>query len=561
MTTSATAHPESARGAGLSGILDVVRRRRMLAVLPFLFVLAAVASIAFFLPGLWTAKALILVDRQQVPENLVKPTVTGDLESQLLTLSQEVLSAPRLAKIARQYNLYPELRGSTYDNLAAERMRGDIRLEAQSEQERRARGRTDNRQTVAFTIAYTATNPRTAMMVANDLSALYVQENVKYRERQSAGTSEFIESQLTEVRSKLQAQERRITAYKEQHMGELPEQKEANLRTLERLQQQLQLANENNRRANERRQLITQALAEIDQTSGLNAAGPAGPNVTPAETTAARLTLLKQELAQMQSRYSDKYPDVIALKEAIRGLETKLAQEQAAATASALPRQGAPKRDSGRRPPPQNAYVVSLLQQLDQASVDAKATSAEIATLNKQIAAYQQRIENTPKREQDLALIARDYDATKELFRSLQGKLGEAGIAAELEQRQKGEQFRVIDPASMPDRPTGPNRMRLFLIGLVMALGASGIAVVLAEQVDTSYRNVDEVRASLPVPVLSSIPKITTERDRLRMARHRRLATAAVACGLLLVIGSSFAIAHRNLALVSMLSATDTTRR
>lgn len=548
-----TAHPngttEPARGLGLASLIEVVRRRRTLALLPFLFVLTAAASIALFLPGLWTGRALILVDRQQIPESFVKSTVTGDLESQLLTLSQEILSRPRLAKIIEELDLYPGLRRSHSIDDAVERMRRDIRLDFQGDA--RGRGRSEPK-TVAFSVAYSTTDPSTSMLVANRLADLYVEENIKFREKQAAGTSEFLESQLAEVRTRLLEQERRIANYKEQHMGELPEQREANLRTLERLQQQLQLAHENSRRANERRQLITRSLAEIDQTSGLASAGASGPNVTPAEAAAARLTLLRQELAHMETQ-RDRSGDVVALKEQIRALQAKVAEAQAAA-----PGPKAPRRESRElRVAPQNPYIVSLLQQLDQANVEARATAEEIATLNRQITGYQRRIENAPRREQELALITRDYETTGELFRSLLGKRGEAGIAADLEQHQKGERFRVIEPASLPERPTGPNRLRLLLIGLVLAAGASALAVVIAEQVDTSYRSVDEVRSSLPVPVLSAIPTISTERDRARLVRQRRLATAAVAVGLLLVVGSSFAVAHKNDALVGMLTPVD----
>jgi polysaccharide chain length determinant protein (PEP-CTERM system associated) len=555
MTTPGHGTTDTNRGLGLASILETVRRRRMLALLPFLFVLTAAASVAFFLPGLWTARAVVLVDRQQIPESFVKPTVTGDLETQLITLSQEILSRPRLARIVEEMNLYPAMRRSSSMDDVVERMRKDIRIDVQGDADRRQRPRDDARM-VAFSVSYSTTDPRTAMAVTNRLADLYVQENLRFRERQAVGTSEFLETQLGEVRGRLQEQERRIAAFKEQHMGELPEQREANLRTLERLQQQLQLAYENNRRANERRQLITRSLAEIDQTTGLAAAGTTGPNVTPAETTAARIALLKQELTQLETRYSDKYPDVIYTRQQIAALEQRLATEKKAeaATAARAPKSG------GRelRQPPQNPYVASLMQQLDQANVESKATTDEIATLNRQIAAYQRRIENTPRREQELALITRDYETTRELFRSLLGKRGEAGIAADLEQRKKGENFRVIEPAALPERPAGPNRLRLLMIGLVLALGASGLAVVLAEQVDTSYRTVDEVRSSLPVPVLSTIPKIATERDRAHQLRQRRLATAAVAVGLLLVMGSSFAIAHRNEALVGMLTPAET---
>ncbi|MGH7314546.1 MAG: Wzz/FepE/Etk N-terminal domain-containing protein [Candidatus Rokuibacteriota bacterium] len=552
MATPSATHPEPRRGLALNALLEVVRRRRLLALLPALFVLTAAASFAFFLPGLWTARTVVLIDRQQIPEAFVKPTVTADFEGQLLTVSQEILSRPRLAKIIQELDLYPRLRASHSADDLVDRMRRDIHLDYQSEQERRARR---EERTVAFSVAYSATDPHTAMLVANKLADLYVEENDRYRERQAIGTSEFLETQLGEVRARLQAQEKRIAEYKERYMGELPEQREANFRTLERLQQQLLLAHEGNRRATERRQLITQALAEIDQTSGLTRPA-SGPNVSPAESTAARLALLRQELVEMQTRYGERYPDVKHVKAQIQALEARVAEQQviAAAAAKAPP---ARQEISHLRPAPENPYVVSLMQQLGQANVEAKTTSEEIAAFNRQIGEYQRRIENTPRREQELALTTRDYETTRDLFRSLLAKRGEADIAADLEQRQKGERFRILEPAALPERPVGPNRLRLLLIGLVLAVGASVLAVVLAEHVDTSYRRVEEVRASLPVPVLSAIPTIITDHDRARLARQRTLTTAAVTVALLAVVGSTFAVAHRNEALVAMLTPPD----
>ena|SRR6266545_438031 len=530
-------------------ILEVAHRRWVLCAVPFLFVLTAGASLALFLPSLWTAKARIIVDRQTIPETFVKSTVTRDPEALLLTLSQEILSRARLMKIIEEHNLYPELRRIRSLDDVVERMRRDTRIEFLGDERERAP------KTIAFTIAYTTTSPRVAMNVANELAGLYVAENVRYREKHAASTSEFLQGQLEEVRTRLQSQERKIADFKEQHMGELPEQREANLRTLDRLQQQLQSAQENLRRANERRQMLTQALAEVDQSGGgAVGAGLGGPNPTAAESAAARLSLLKQELTQMQSRYSDKYPDVISLREQVQALEAKMAA-QAAAPDPRAAKPAAPKRDGKEhRPLPQNSYVQSLMQQLDQATVDGKIATDEIASLRSQVAVYQRRIENTPRREQELALIARDWETTRELFRSLLGKRGEAEMAADLEQRQRGEQFRIVDPASLPDRTAGPKRGRLALIGLVVGLGVSAIIVMLVEHLDTSYRSVEEVRAFEAVPILSTIPRIVTERDRVRTRRLQRLSTAAVAVGLLAVVTSSFAFAHNNHGFVAMLS-------
>ena len=544
---------ETRRTIGLAMIIEVVRRRFHLALLPFLFVMAAGLSLAMFLPSLWTAKSTILVDRQKIPESFVKSTITTDVEAQLLGLSQQIMSSGQLMKIIEAHNLYPELRQKRSADEVVERMRRNIRIEVQNDDRDRR-----NPRTVGFSVLYTTTTPKTAMTIANELAALYVNEDVRYREKHSVSASEFLDTQLKEVRERLQNQERRVAEFKERNMGELPEQREANLRTLDRLQQQLQSAQETLRRANERRQLLTQTLAEVDQTGGA-VAGPAGsPNPSPAEAAAARLSVLKQELAQMQSRYNDKYPDVVALKDQIRALEAKMAAEPAAAAreTQAKATVAVAKKDGKElRAVPQNSYVQNLLQQLDQATIEARTSTDEVKGLRDQIALYQRRIENTPRREQEAAQITRDYESTRELFRSLLGKRGEAEMAADLEQRQQGEHFRIIDAAGLPDRPAGPNRFRLVLVALVLALGVSGIAVVIAEHTDTSYRSAEEVRMLEMVPVLSTIPKIVTERDRRRRLRQRRLGTAAVAVGLLAVIGSSFAFAHNNHAFVATVSS------
>jgi protein tyrosine kinase modulator len=543
---------ETRRTIGLALIIEVVRRRFHLVLIPFLFVMAAGLSLAIFLPSLWTAKSTILVDRQKIPESFVKSTITTDVEAQLLGLSQEIMSSGQLMKIIEAHNLYPDIRRTRSADEVVERMRRNIRIEVQNDDRDKR-----NPRTVGFSVLYTTTTPKAAMTIANELAALYVNEDVRYREKHAVSASEFLDTQLKDVRDRLQNQERRVAEFKERNMGELPEQREANLRTLDRLQQQLQSAQETLRRANERRQLLTQTLAEVDQSNS-TASGPAGtPNPSPGEAAAARLSVLKQELAQMQSRYNDRYPDVVALKDQIKALEAKLATDPPSAAVRETQAKATVARKDGKelRAAPQNSYVQNLLQQLDQATIEARTSTDEVKGLRDQIALYQRRIENTPRREQESAQITRDYESTRELFRSLLSKRGEAEMAADLEQRQQGEHFRIIDAAGLPDRPAGPNRFRLVLVAFVLALGISGIAVVIAEHTDTSYRSAEEVRTLEMVPVLSTIPKIVTERDRRRRLRLRRLGTAAVAVGLLAVIGSSFAVAHNNHGLVASLSS------
>ncbi len=559
-TTPPSMHHEPDHGAGLASILEVVRRRRRLAVLPFLFVLAAAVSLAMFLPSLWTARATVLVNRQEIPEALVRSTITTDPEARLLTLTYQTLDAPRLITIIQDNDLYPALRRSRPIAEAVERMRRDIKIDVQDERDRRDR----EARSLVFTMGYAAADPAVAVRVTNTLASLFTEENRRLRQQQATGATEFFDTQLRDLRQRLSTQEQKVTAYKEQHLGELPEQREVNVRTLERLQQQLQMAHENNRRAVERRQMITRSLNDLDLASSMTAGGTA-PGGVPGETAAARLATLRNELAAMQTTYSDKYPDVIQLKEQIRITERRVSEDEkklaAAATRAAGPAPAGSRQARDLRMAVQNPYVLSLMQQLDQANVEAKASADEIVNLNRQLSVYQGRLEQTPKREQELALITRDYESTREMFRSLLAKRGEADVAADLEQRQKGETFRVIEPATLPERPTGPNRVRLLLVGVALALGAAGVAVVLAEQIDTSYRRADEARAAAGVPLLSTIPRIVTETDRLATRRYRRLAAAAVAGGLLLVIGTSFVVAHDNQSLVSVLTADPAAKR
>jgi polysaccharide chain length determinant protein (PEP-CTERM system associated) len=558
MAIASNVSDESPRGLNLSAVLETVRRRRLLALLPLLLVLAAALSLAFFLPSVWTARATVLLNGQLIPEAYVRSQTSGDPEARLLTLTHQILDGPRLSKIIEQYNLYAAMRRSRPAADVVERMRRDIRVEIPEERQRSNR---DSR-TLIFTVAYTATDPQVAVNVANTLAALFDEENRRTSQQQAAGTSEFLETQLREMRTRLAGQEQKITAYKEQYLGELPEQREVNLRTLERLQLQLSIAGENNRRANERRQMITQSLNDLDVASAMSAGTGAAPGMLGETPAAARLAALRQELTALQTTYSDKYPDVIATKEQIRLLEARVAQEDkkqaaAQATAAAAPKGGANQPNRATRDlrlAATNPYVLSLMQQQDQAAVEVKATAEEIGSLNRQLSLVQRRLENTPKREAELATITRDYETTRDTFRSLLAKRSEADITSNLERGRQGEQFRVIDPARQPDRPAGPNRLRLLMVGMVLALAAAAAAVIVAEQIDTSYRRADEVRDTAGVPVLSTIPRIVTDADRTAARRQRGLAVAATAVALVLVVGGSFVVAHDNQSLVTMLS-------
>jgi polysaccharide chain length determinant protein (PEP-CTERM system associated) len=529
---------------GLDMLLAVWSRRKWLAILAFVAPLAAGVSMIVFLPNIYRSAATVLVDRQQVPEAFVRSTVTSALETRLHTISQEVLSRARLEALINRFGLYVELRQKAELEDVIQRMRNDIKLEIKSAELRGLR-----EATVAFTISYQGTDAATVALITNTLASFYIEENLKARERQATSTTEFLKAQLGETKIRLDEQEQRVSTFKRRHLGELPQQMDTNLATLERLHSQLRQNSDNQTRAAERRHSLSSQLAEAESfpTPAAVAASGGGPAVfaTPELREAARLAQKKEELAKLRIQFSDKYPDVVQLTAEVAALERELAEAKARA-----PKPEAKGTAETSLPPaapaPLSPYVLRLRDALNEVQTDLKVLKTEESRLREGIASYQARVENVPKREQEFRELSRDYDSTRELYNSLLKRHEEAQLAESMEQRQKGEQFRVLDPAVPNSQPAAPNRLRLLLMIVAGSLGVAVGAVVLAEQVDTSFHEVGDLRAFSNVPVLVSIPRIVTPSDQRRSAWRMRLATTATLVGLFVIVGVAYFAANGN---------------
>jgi polysaccharide chain length determinant protein (PEP-CTERM system associated) len=531
---------ETRNGSGLDVLLAVWSRRRWLAILAFAAPLSAAVSLITFLPNMYRSTATVLVDRQQIPEAFVRATVTSALETRLHTISQEILSRSRLEALINRFGLYPALRKRVPLEGVIGRMRGDIKLELKSIQVRDPR-----EATVAFTISYQGGDPGTVALVANTLASFYIEENSQARERQATGTAEFLKIQLGETKKRLDDQEQRVSEFKRRYLGELPQQMESNLATLERLHTQLRLNADNQTRAAERRQTLSSQLAEAESLRA-PASGAPGESAAPPEAPEARLARLKQELTRLRIQFSEKYPDVLLLAAEITALERELADAK-----SRDPKVG--EKPGAPQAAPPTPYVLRLKEALSEAEAEIKILKGEERRLRDGIATYQARVENVPRREQAFRELSRDYDSTRDLYQSLLKRSEEAQLAESMEQRQKGEQFRVLDPAVPNPEPAAPNRFRLLVMALLGSLGLAVGAVVLAEQVDASFHTVDDLRAFSPVPVLVGIPRIMTQTDFRRRQWHIRLTVSAAVIGLVLIVGIAYFVANGNEYLVSLL--------
>jgi len=537
------------QGSGLHGLLTIWRRRQWLAILVFAVPMSAGASLIVFLPNIYRSTATVLVDRQQVPESFVQSTVTGTLETRLQTISQEILSRSRLEALINRFGLYADLRTRSPLEDVIQRMRGDIKLELKGVEVNRQR-----QATVAFTISYQGGDANTVSLVTNTLASFYIEENLKVRERLASGTADFLKVQLSDTKKRLDDLEHRVGDFKRRHLGELPQQMETNLASLERLHTQLRMNADNQTRAAERRQALSSQLAEAEtllSATPLASSPLAGPAIALTDTPELRLMRLRQELTTLRTQYNDRYPDVVSKKADIAALERDIAEARAQAPKDATAKDEKPV--IVQPPTPLTPYVLRLKESLSEAEADIKVFKSEERRLRESIASYQTRVENVPRREQELRELARDYDSTGALYQSLLKRYEEAQLAESLEQRQKGEQFRVLDPAIPDPKPDAPKRAKLLLIALVGSIGLAVGAAMLAENIDTSFHSVDELRAFSGVPVLVSIPRIVTEADRRRRRHRMRLAGSAAFVGLVLIAGSAYLIARGNEHLVSVL--------
>jgi polysaccharide chain length determinant protein (PEP-CTERM system associated) len=539
---------ETVKGSGLETVLAVWSRRKWLVIAAFIFPLAASLSVIAFLPNIYRSTATVLVDRQQIPETFVRSTVTSALETRLQTISQEILSRSRLEDLINRFGLYPDLRKRVPFEDVIARMRTDIKLDLKSVE---ARGQREA--TVAFTISYQGGDPRTVAVVTNTLASFYIEENLKTRERQATSTAEFLKVQLGETKKRLDEQEQGVSHFKRKYLGELPQQLETNLATLERLHTQLRQNADNQTRTTERRLALSSQLAETEAlfAAGSPAPVPGLPAVQP-ESPETRLVRLKEELTRLRTQFAEKYPDVVRVKAEVAALEQEIAA--AKARAPKVEEKDKEKDKPAVASAPLTPYVLRLKEALSELEGDIKIYKSEEKRLRDGIALYQSRVENVPRREQEFRELSRDYDSTRELYQTLLKRYEEAQLAESMEQRQKGEQFRVLDPALPNLAPAAPNRVQLLVVALALSGGLAAAVVALAEKVDTSFHALDDLRAFSAVPVLVSIPLIVTRAAVKRRRWRLRLGVAGGLVLLVLIVGTGYITAHGNERLVSMLS-------
>lgn len=473
------------RQAQLEDVIEIIFRRKWFIIVSFLLSVVGTLLALKFIPPVYKSTTLILVEPQKVPEAYVRSTVTADIGDRVNTITQQVMSRTRLESVIKEFDLYKDAKDKLTSDELVDLMRANIEVTVKG-------GGTRNRDLSSFMITYMGNNPETVMHVTSRLASLFIEENLKVREQQAEGTSEFLDIQLQALKTVLEDQEGQIKAYKEKFMGELPSQLEANLRTLDRLQLELQATNDALRGAEDRKIMLEEQLADSNETL----TGGARAN-----SLEARLVALQAESSRLSSIYTDKYPDIIRIKNEIAEIEKQLLEEAKSSE------EGKSSEDSPEIPlklKPNKTTVASLMN----VNFNIKNLTRKQKEITNRIAIFQGRVERIPTREQQMTALVRDYENTTGNYRNLLNKKLDAQLAGNLEKRQKGEQFKVLDPANLPLKPFKPDRNKIILLGLGIGLGSGAGLVFLLEYIDASFRKDEDVYAVLGLPVLVSVPKI-----------------------------------------------------
>jgi polysaccharide chain length determinant protein (PEP-CTERM system associated) len=520
-------------------VAEILRRRWKLAAASFLAVLAAAGAFAVSLPDLYQSTALVLVERP-VSESVVRAPVAGELESRLYVIKQEILSRDRLTALIKRFDLYPELRARASWEDVLHQARQDVLVEPAGPEQ--VSGRT---KTVAFTLSYTGDSREKVAEVTNAVAAFYVEQNDRMRTEEATRTSEFLATQLADAKRELERHEAALRDFTANNVSELPQQAAITLATIERLNNQLALNGNRQLRILDQRDELFEAM-RTRSTAALAAA--ADPNATPASVERLRqLDDLKAKLAQAELQFAAQHPDVRRLKDQIAALEAEHAAAEASEARTRQAKEEAVKAEATTPVIPQQGR--RTLEDLD---AELAALRQEEADVKSRINDLQQRLESTPWRQQEYTLISRDYSAAKDVYDSLFRRYEEAQLTASVETGRAGERFRVLERALPPEGPAAPNRVRLIILGLLLAAAAAGAAVLLREQFDTSFHTVDEIREFTGVPVLVSIPPIgpAPAGRRIKFA----LATVSTLGAIALIAGLAAYVAGGNGQLVRLIA-------
>jgi uncharacterized protein involved in exopolysaccharide biosynthesis len=541
---------------------DFIRRRKGIFAWTLAIILLVSIAIAYGLPPIYQSQATILVEEQKIPRDYVRSAITSFAEERIEGISQQVLSRPNLVKLIKQFDLYKDQRASLPIEEVSEKMRENIALETINTKIIDKRTGKFKSVTIAFTLSYQGKDPKKIKAVTDELTSLFVQAELKEREKHASDTTAFIQEELNDLKKQIQTQENKISKFKTKYVGELPENVPSNLNAIRRLERDIDALNSRMMSLQETKILLEGQLANVE---------PLNPIVIDGEKVAMnpkeRLKRLYIQLTTLQATLSDKHPDVKKLKREIAELEEKVGKSDASVAkikklnelqvqlAELQGEYGSKHPDviklsnevkmlsqeidtleienatmSISKENPDNPAYIGLESRIIAAGTEIKNLQQEKDRLKTQIDLYQKKVEKAPLLEREYNALVRDYDAAKRKYNEMYDNLLEVKASQEMVEKEQGERFTIIDPANLPKKPFKPNRLGIILLGLVLSLGVSFGLSAIQEGMDNSIKSTNEIQSLTGAPVLSVVSLIEGKEEKWNRRFKKMLVVMLILC-------------------------------
>jgi len=530
------------------------RRRRFWAVAGTL--LAATLLVAVLWPPTYRSTATILIEQQEIPQELVRSVITTYADQRVQVISQRVMTSQNLMTLIERYNLYPKKRDRVPREELLQTMRDDINMKMISAGVIDPRSGQPTRATIAFSVSYDSGSPELALKVANELSSLYLNENLASRAQRARQTAAFFSEEAAREQQRIADFDEKLAKFKKQHQDELPELVQQNIALSDRTELALHEVQDHIGALDAQIVLLKAQLSQINPTSQVYS--DTGQKVFGPED---QLKSLKAKLAGLKGRYGPDHPDVLSTEREVAGLEKEVAagdddgtgdlrrklSETRARLAAATEKYSAdhpdvirlkreeselesqiqsapPAAPAGDATPvhPDNPAYVQVKAQLDSLVPERDSEVKKREELQSKLDELGRHLSSSPEVERQYREIVRDLEAAQFKYSEILSKQSEAQIAVNLETEQKGEKFSMIEAPQPPEKPVSPNRYLILAIGLVLSLGGGVAAVLGSEALDASVRGPKDMRELLQVAPLAAIPVMVTQREQVRRRRILR---------------------------------------
>jgi len=496
----------------LSDYLSILKRRWLQILAVFITILLAAISAAILLPPTYQSTGTILIESQQIPDDVVKATVTSYADERIEVIKQRVMTRDNLYRIIQKYNLYPKKIDTETTSTLIDNMRASIFVTILN-----ADVQGGGKAAIAFKVGFEYERPEIAHKVANEIVTLFLDENVKARTERATETTEFLTQEVETLRKELEGVENRVATFKQEHSDSLPEHMEMHMTMLQRSESDIKEIDRDYKSTQEELRYLDVELASSKANIKTDINGVA---VSPI----SELEKAKAELERSLILYKETHPTIRALKRKVETLEKTVEVK--------------PETKPARADLASELVIAKVQAQIEAAKVRLASLAQQRKSLEAKVDQLQSQVTQSPQVERGLFTLMRDYENAKSKYEEVKSKQINAKIAENLEQENKAERFSVLEPPFFPDKPTKPNRKKVIALGFLGAIVAALSYALLLESLDRRVRGVDALTNLINMRPLVIIPYISTKSEIKHQKNFHKYLTLSIliGVGLLLLI-------------------------